>query len=112
MFYYLCAAWTAISATVSLGFSIEAYTKAKSRHDNALVNAKYATSRSLALFILSLGLFAIVSKPYLIVLTIIMILIQSFDGIIGVKINLFKTLGPLLTALGNLGLLIGFLLKG
>ncbi len=81
MLYYLCAVWTAISATVSLGFSIEAYVKAKSQHGNELVNAKYATSRSWALFILSIGLFVIVSKSYLVTLSIIMILIQLFDGI-------------------------------
>lgn len=110
MFYYLCAAWTTISAAVSLGFSIQAYTKAKPQYNEARTNAKYAISRSFALFILSLGLFVFTSEPYLVALTTIMILVQLFDGIIGIKINLLKTLGPLLTAFGNFYVLVVFLL--
>jgi hypothetical protein len=34
-----------------------------------------------------------------------------FDGIIGIKINTFKTVGPILTAIGNAIVLILFLIK-
>jgi hypothetical protein len=39
----------------------------------------------------------------------IMIGVQALDGVVGVKINVFKTVGPLATAVANAGLLILFL---
>lgn len=44
LYYYLCAVFTLISATVSFGFSMEAYIKAKQAKNSALINAKYAVS--------------------------------------------------------------------
>lgn len=41
----------------------------------------------------------------MIALSAIMILVQLFDGIIGIKVSTFKTIGPLLTAIGNVILL-------
>lgn len=97
--YYLCAIVTLISATVSLGFSIDAVRK--SRNDGAMINARYAFSRSLSLFVVALGLLFIHSNPYLITITLIMIGVQFIDGIVGIKVSRFKTWGPLLTAIGN-----------
>ncbi|MDR0604959.1 MAG: hypothetical protein LBG80_11715 [Bacteroidales bacterium] len=111
MFYYLCAFFTLISSAVSFGFSIEAYLKSKSQKDMTFTNAKYAMSRSFSLFFVAIGLFIFISDSYLIALSIIMIGVQLFDGIIGIKINAFKTIGPILTAIGNIILLILFLIK-
>jgi hypothetical protein len=109
LYYYFCAVFTFISSAVSFGFSINAYLKSKSQKDINFTNAKYAMSRSFALFLAAIGLFIFVSNPYLITLSLIMICIQLFDGIIGIKINTFKTIGPILTAVGNAVLLILFL---
>lgn len=101
MSYYLCAGFTLISAAVSFGFSIEAYQSAKKQTESSLTTAKYAVSRSLALLIVAIGLVIFVSRPYLIALATAMTLVQLFDGIIGIKVSLFKTVGPLLTAVVN-----------
>jgi hypothetical protein len=68
-------------------------------------------SRSFSLFFVAIGLFIFISDSYLISLSIVMIGIQLFDGIIGIKINTFKTIGPILTAIGNSIVLILFLMK-
>lgn len=109
--YYLCATFTLISATVSFGFAVEAYLKAKKHDDSALTNAKYALSRSLSLFLVSIGLLMFISKPYLIALSAIMIGVQLFDCIIGIRISKFKMIGPMFTAFGNIAVLLAFLLK-
>lgn len=110
MIYYLCAIFTLISAAVSLGFAIEAYITAKKQSNHSSTTAQYAFSRSLALLIVSVGLVIFVSKPYLIALAVTMILVQFFDGLIGLKVSRFKTVGPLLTALVN-GVLLLLLIK-
>ena len=122
-YYYLCAFFTLISSAVSFGFSIEAYLKvsfgfsieaylkSKSQKDITFINAKYAMSRSFSLFFVAIGLFILISDSYLIALSAIMIGIQLFDGFIGIKINTFKTIGPILTAIGNAIVLIFFLIK-
>ncbi|GAT18008.1 hypothetical protein [Secundilactobacillus silagei] len=101
MTYYLCAIFTLISAAVSFGFSIDAYVSAKKQPASGLITAKYAVSRSLGILVVAIGLVIFVSRPYLIGLATIMTLIQLFDGLIGFKVSLFKTVGPLLTALVN-----------
>lgn len=106
LFYYLCAVFTFISAAVSFGFSVEAFLKTKPQKGVALTNAKYAMSRSLSLFIVSIGLLIFQSNPYLIALSAIMIGLQLFDGMIGIKVSAFKTIGPIFTAVGNTVLLI------
>jgi hypothetical protein len=98
-----------ISAAVSFGFSVEVYKKAKQQKDEALTNAKYALARSLSLFLTSIGLLIFISNSYLISLSVIMIGVQLLDGIIGIKISIFKTIGPILTSLGNFILLVIFL---
>ncbi|EBF6196039.1 hypothetical protein FI742_14820, partial [Listeria monocytogenes] len=76
---------------------------------DASINAKYALSRSLSLLIVVLGLFIFKSDAFLVALSLVMIGVQLFDGIIGIKISTFKTVGPLLTAVGNVVMLILFL---
>lgn len=106
LIYYLCAIFTTISAAVSFGFSIEAYSAAKRQSSTSLTTAKYAISRSLALLVVAIGLVFFISHPYLIALATAMTLVQLFDGVIGLKISRFKTIGPLLTALINAILLL------
>jgi hypothetical protein len=110
-FYYLCAFFTLISSAVSFGFSVDAYLKAKLIKDISFTNAKYAMSRSFSIFFVAIGLFIFISDSNLIALSIIMITIQLFDSFIGIKINTFKTIGPILTAIGNSIVLILFLTK-
>lgn len=109
MNYYLCAIFTLISAMVSAGFSVEAYFNARKLSKASLTTAKYAVSRSAALVLVAVGLVIWTSKPYLIALATAMILVQLFDGLIGIKVSWFKTIGPLLTALVNAILLLLYL---
>lgn len=111
IFYYLCAIFTLISAAVSLGFSIDAYLKARSEKGATKINAKYAFSRSLSLFIVASGLLLFVSDTYLIAVSTAMICVQLLDGIIGTKISKFKLFGPILTAICNAVLLAVFLIN-
>jgi hypothetical protein len=85
--------------------------KSKSQKDIPSANAKYAMSRSFSLFVVAIGLFLFISDSYLIALSAVMIGIQLFDGIIGIKTSAFKTVGPVLTAIGNVIVLILFLIK-
>ena len=88
--YFVLAIFTIISASVSLGYSIQA---CASSHN---INAYYALSRSLPLFLLTIS--------------IAMILVQFLDAIVGYKSkDGFKTYGPLATSVVNLILLIVFL---
>ncbi|MFQ9627531.1 MAG: hypothetical protein ACLR1F_07325 [Enterococcus avium] len=109
LYYYFCTAFTLISAAVSFGFSIDACLKARNQNEITSVNAKYALSRSLSLLIVGLGLLFFKEPSFLITISMVMIGVQLFDGIIGLKISTFKTIGPLLTALGNTIVLILFL---
>lgn len=96
--YFVLAIFTIISASVSLGYSIQA---CASSHN---INAYYALSRSLPLFLV------IHSAIFLITISIAMILVQFLDAIVGYKSNdVFKTYGPLATSVVNLILLIVFL---
>jgi hypothetical protein len=108
LYYYLCAAFTLISAAVSFGFSIESYVKSKYHSGMELNNAKYAVSRSFALLAAAIGLLVFINASYLNAISLIMIAVQLLDGIIGIKINKFKTFGPLLTAVCNAALLALF----
>lgn len=111
LYYYLCAAFSFISAAVSFGFSVDAFNKARKKPGDALINAKYAMSRSLSLLLVAIGLFFFIEESFLVALAAIMIGVQLFDGIIGLKISTFKTVGPLFTALGNAIVLILFLVN-
>lgn len=109
MYYYICATFTLISAAVSFGFSIDACLKAQNQKGITLTNAKYAFSRSFSLLLVGIGLLFFKDTSFLIALSLVMIGVQLFDGIIGLKISTFKTVGPLFTALGNTIVLILFL---
>ncbi|QPM98475.1 hypothetical protein I0509_01745 [Listeria monocytogenes] len=97
------------SASVNFRFSLDTLLKSRKVNGDALINAKYAVSRSLSLLIVALGLFIFKSDAFLVALSLVMIGVQLFDGVIGIKISTFKTVGPLLTTVGNVIMLILFL---
>ncbi|MFC6170791.1 hypothetical protein [Loigolactobacillus jiayinensis] len=86
--------------------------KAKAQGTDTLTTAKYAMSRSFSLLLAAIGLLVFTAYPYLVALAFIMICIQLFDGIIGIKISTFKTIGPIMTAVGNAVMLVLFLING
>lgn len=101
--YFVLAIFTIISASVSLGYSIQA---CASSHN---INAYYALSQLTFIFISYFSL-VIHSAIFLITISIAMILVQFLDAIVGYKSeDVFKTYGPLATSVVNLILLIVFL---
>jgi hypothetical protein len=101
--FLLCASVTAISAAVSLGFSVAA---ARSRSGDGRIMALYATARSLALMIASAASFLVTSVVWLEAVAGCMIMVQLGDAAIGVIIkDGVKTLGPGATAILNLAAL-------
>ncbi|WP_378107723.1 hypothetical protein [Cohnella cellulosilytica] len=99
-----------ISAIVSFGFSLDAYSKAKRQGESALTNAMYAMSRSFSLVLACLIPIFFETYSYLLAVAAAMIGVQFFDGFVGLRVkNAFKTIGPFATAAGN-GLLLLLLL--
>lgn len=102
--YFVLAIFTIISASVSLGYSIQS---CASSHN---INAYYALTRSLPLCLLSIFTIVIHNDIFLITISIAMILVQFLDAFVGYKNkDAFKTYGPLVTSLVNLILLVIFL---
>ena len=98
--FIVCAAITAVSAIMSLGFSVAA---ALSATDHARTMALYASARSLALALASVVPFLTGSIPWLLAVACCMIVVQACDAAIGATIkDRMKTLGPAGTALVNL----------
>ncbi|WP_206605373.1 MULTISPECIES: hypothetical protein [Methylosinus] len=102
--FLLCASITAVSAMISLGFSIAATFTAAA---DVRVAALYACARSVALALVSLVPFVTGSAPWLAATACAMIVVQACDAAIGVTIeDRMKTFGPAGTALANLAALI------
>jgi hypothetical protein len=98
--FILCALITAISAIISLGFSIAAAIAAT---DTARTMALYACARSTALVIASAVPFLTGSTEWLQAIAWSMIIVQASDAVIGTTIkDRMKTFGPAGTALLNL----------
>jgi hypothetical protein len=98
--FIFCAAITAISAIVSLGFSI---TAALSATDTTRTMALYAFARSAALVTASAVPFLTASTGWLQAIAWSMIIVQACDAVIGWTIkDPMKTYGPAGTALLNL----------
>ena len=99
--FWLLAAITTVSATVSSGYALAAVQA--SRDSNAI----YAASRSVALLLVILAVIAIRSRPALITLAAVMILVQLFDIYPGALAHdSLKTFGPFATAFFNFAALI------
>ena len=98
--FIVCALVTALSAVVSLGFSLAA---AMNETGNARTMALYGCARSVALVVASAVPFFTGSTEWLEAIAWILILVQSGDAVIGTTINdRMKTFGPAGTSLANL----------
>src|SRR5882757_1001264 len=98
--FLLCATITAVSALISLGFSIAAIVTSA---EATRVVALYVCSRSLALAIASAVPFFTGSSSWLLAVAVCMTIVQTGDAVIGViKNNRIETFGPLATAAVNL----------
>ena len=106
--FLACAAVTAISAIVSLGFSVAAV---RSSAGAARTLALYTAARSLALVIVSLLAFPVGAIAWLEAAAVGMIIVQACDAAVGVTIrDRLKTIGPAATALLNFAALAWLLL--
>jgi hypothetical protein len=102
--FIFCASITAISAIVSLGFSIAAVLGATG---TARTLALYGCARSMALMIASAVPFLTGSAEWLQAIAWSMIVVQAGDAVIGTTIkDRMKTFGPAGTALLNLAAVI------
>ena len=102
--FLVCAAVTAVSAFVSLGFSIASVpgTDGQTR-----TLALYACARSTAFAIVSLVPFATGWRLWLEAVAVGMIVVQVLDAGVGVAIrDRMKTLGPAAIAVTNLAALV------
>jgi hypothetical protein len=100
--FWLCAMITAVSALVSASFSIIGLIGPSG--DDAF--ARYAASRSIALFIAVLCCMGLRSRKGIAALALVMTLVQGFDGIIGALAHdPEKTYGPFVLALANVAAL-------
>jgi hypothetical protein len=98
--FIFCASITAISAIISLGFSIAG---ALGATGTARTMALYACARSMALVIASAAPFITGSTEWLQAIAWSMIIVQACDAVIGTTIkDRMKTFGPAGTALLNL----------
>jgi hypothetical protein len=96
--FWTCTIITAVSALVSAGFSV-AGLLGPSGGDSF---ARYAASRSIALLIAVLCCIKFRSRAAIAALAVVMILMQGFDGIIGIFAHdPMKTYGPLVFAIVN-----------
>lgn len=104
--FWACAIITAISAFVSMGFSIGAL---RSKGEE-LITSMYTSSRSTALAVISLVPLFTGSRSWLLSIASAMVIVQGLDALVGIKQHdTMKTLGPACIAILNaifLGLLI------
>jgi hypothetical protein len=105
--FLFCALITAVSAVISLGFSVAAaFNTANEVRDMAL----YTCARSVALVLISAVPFFTGSTPWLQAIACSMIIVQVCDAAIGVVIkDRMKTFGPAGIALLNLAAVIWLL---
>ncbi|HEY4781174.1 MAG TPA: hypothetical protein VIH54_05095 [Chthoniobacterales bacterium] len=105
--FLFCALITAVSAVISLGFSIAAAFNTASEVRNV---ALYTCARSVALVLVNAVPFFTGSTPWLQAIACSMIIVQVCDTAVGVLIkDRMKTFGPAGTALLNLAAVIWLL---
>lgn len=100
--FLICAAVTAVSAIISLGFSLSSVPNTDGRTRNL---AFYTVARSTSFVVISIVPFFNHSNLWLEAATVGMIIVQTCDAFIGITINRMKTLGPAGTATVNLAAL-------
>lgn len=97
--FWVCATITAVSAFVSLGYSLAALAGSETPNRTS---SMYASSRSLALAVAAVAALFWRSVPYLAAVAITMVIVQAVDAVIGAVIHdRLKTFGPAVTALAN-----------
>jgi hypothetical protein len=102
--FLVCAAVTAVSAFVSLGFSIASVPGANGQTRTL---ALYTCARSTAFAIVSLVPFATGWRLWLEAVAVGMIILQALDAGVGVAIrDRMKTFGPAAIAVTNLAALV------
>jgi len=105
--FWICAAITAISAYVSLGYSIAGL---RGAGDEAKVGFMYALARSTALAAgATIALFTS-SIDFVAAVAVVMVIVQGADAVVGVRTHdRLKTYGPAATALANAAALVWLL---
>ncbi len=107
--FWICGAVTAVSALVSLGYSVAALQGADLAARTA---SRYAFARSLALAVVAVVALFTGSTPFVVAIAITMVVVQAADAVIGAAIrDRLKTLGPAVTAAVNLAVLVWLLLR-
>jgi hypothetical protein len=102
--FLVCAMITAVSAFVSLGFSIASVPSANGQTRTL---ALYACARSIAFATISVVPFATGWSLWLEAVAVGMIILQALDACVGVAISdRMKTLGPAGMAVANLAALL------
>jgi hypothetical protein len=102
--FWICAGVTAVSAFVSLGYSVVAVARSGG---TARVNARYACSRSLALAAVATIVLLAQSPSWLPAVALIMVVVQAGDAVVGaIARDRLKTVGPALTSVANLVALV------
>ncbi len=105
--YWICTAFTLISACVSLGYSTAAVVAAKQAHGGS---AEYTLARSVALVVVAIVPVAGERRDWLLAAAVAMVVVQALDAVIGRRLHdTLKTIGPAATAAVNLALLAWFL---
>lgn len=108
--FWICVAITAISAYVSLGYSIAGLRG--SDDDAARTASKYALARSSALAVAATVAPFTQAVAFLVAVAVAMIVVQASDAVIGAGLrDRLKTIGPALTAAANAAALVWLLLS-
>lgn len=104
--FWACALITAISAYVSLGYSVAG---ARSASGQGRTASLYALARSTALAVTATVVLVTHTPSWLKAVAVAMILVQAVDAVIGLTIReRLKTVGPAATAVANLAALLWF----
>jgi hypothetical protein len=105
--FWLCGAITAISAYVSLGYSVVGLRDATAE---AKVGYMYALARSGALAAAATVALVTSSIGFVAAVAVVMIVVQGADAIVGTRIHdRLKTYGPAATAAANAAALVWLL---
>jgi hypothetical protein len=90
--YWICAAFTLVSALVSLGYSIAAVRAAER---DAGPHARYAFVRSFGLVVVAVGSLLGEHHYWLVAAATAMIVVQAGDAVVGVRTrDRLKVVGP------------------
>jgi len=105
--FWLCAAITAISAYVSLGYSIAGL---RSAGAEAKVGFMYALARSAALAVAATVAPFTSSIDFVAAVAVATVVVQGADAVVGLRIrDPLKTYGPAATAVANAAALVWLL---